>query len=96
MFWHDKYYSSDKEIDIITNDDNDSFLDESGDETDITTDYGVESLSKNCDDDIDDDASLFDDEERHPLEYYLDGAANLDVERLRQERYRPNTKSRLD
>lgn len=88
MFQPNKRYSSDEEIDIITDDDNDSFPDESGNETDITTDYS--------NDDTDDDASLFDDEERHPPEYYLHEAANLDVQRLRQERYGPKTKDRLD
>lgn len=93
---HDEYMSSDDEADRTTDDDNDSLFDESGDETDITIDSEIDSFSENSNDDTDDEASLFDDEEVHPPEYYLNGAANLDPQRLRQKRYRPKTQDRLD
>jgi hypothetical protein len=65
------------------------------DETDITSNPDTDSPSE-IDDDTDDDASLFDDEARHPPEHYLTEAANLDVQRLRQQRYDPKTQDRLD
>ena len=55
----------------------------------------MDSLSE-IDDDTDDDASLFDDEVWHPPEYYLTGAANLNVNRLQQRRYSPRTQNWLD
>jgi hypothetical protein len=90
----------DNESDGTTDEDTESLFDESADEsadeTDITTDDDTDSLLGDSDDNTDDEESLFDDEERHPPEYYLNGAANLDVKRLRQKRYRPRTQSRLD
>jgi len=67
----------------------DSLFDSSGDdETDIVSDADIDSLLE-IDDDIDNNGSLFDDKIRHPLEYYLVGAANLDVKRLWQLLYSP-------
>ena len=48
-------------------------------------------------DDSDDDGdSLFDDEEQHPPEYYLAEADSLDVSKLRQQRYSPKTRQKLE
>jgi len=93
---HDKYLSSDDEADRTTDDNTDCLFDDRGDETDITTDYDIDSLLENSDDDTDDEASFFDDKELHPPEYYLNRAANLDPQRLRQKRYKPKTQGRLD
>ena len=93
---HDKYLSSDDEADRTTDNDSDGLFDDSSDETDITTDYDTDSLSENSNDDTDDEVLLFGDEERHPPEYYLNRAANLDPQRLRQKRYKPKTQDRLD
>ncbi|KKA16200.1 hypothetical protein T310_10215 [Rasamsonia emersonii CBS 393.64] len=48
------------------------------------------------DDDNDDDDSLFDNEEQHPPEYYLAEAECLDVSQLRQQRYSPKTRKKLE
>jgi hypothetical protein len=93
---HDKYLSSDDEADRTTDDNMDCLFDDRGDETDITTDYDIDSFLENSDDDANDEASLFDGEELHPPEYYLNGAANLDPQRLRQKRYKNKTQDRLD
>jgi hypothetical protein len=72
-------------------DETDSLFDSSDDdETDFTSDADTNSLLE-IDNDTDDDASLFDDEVRHPLEYYLAGALNFNVNRLRQRRCSPKT-----
>jgi hypothetical protein len=95
MSQYDEYLSSDDEADRTTDDDNDSLFDESGDETDITIDSDIDSLSDNSKYDTDDEASLSDDEVQPP-EYYLNGAANLDPQRLRRKWYKPKTQARLD
>jgi hypothetical protein len=87
--------STDDETDSTTDADTDSLFDGSDDdETDITSGADTDSLSEI--DDSDDDASLFDDEVRHPPEHYLTAAANLNVQRLRHQRYSPKTQDRLD
>jgi hypothetical protein len=97
MSQHDKYLSFDDDINGTADDDMDSFSDDMGNETDITTyDDDTDSLSGDSDNDIDDEESLFNDEERHLLEYYLDGAVKLDPKQLRQKRYRERTQARLD
>jgi hypothetical protein len=57
------------------------------DKADSTSDDDTESLFDESNDSTDDEEWLFDDEERHPLEYYLSETATLDVTRLRQRRY---------
>jgi hypothetical protein len=97
MSQHDKYLSFDDDANGTADDDMDSFSDDMGNETDITTyDDDTDSLSGDGDDDTDVEESLFDDEERHPPEHYLDGAAKLDPKRLRQKRYRERTQARID
>jgi hypothetical protein len=94
---HDKYLSFNDNANRTADNDMDSFSDDIGNETDITTyDNDTDSLSGDSDDDTDDEESLFDDEEQHPPEYYLNGAAKLDPKRLRQKRYRERTQARLD
>jgi hypothetical protein len=66
------------------------------DDANGTADDDMDSFSDDMGNDTDDEESLFDDEERHPPEYYLDGAAKLDPKRLRQKRYRERTQARLD
>jgi hypothetical protein len=83
----------------------------SDDETDSTADPETDSLFDSCDDktsatinsnktslvdESDSDVSLFEDEIRHPPEYYLTAAAKVDVRRLRSRRYSPKTQDRLD
>jgi hypothetical protein len=88
--------STDDETDSTTDTDTDNLFDGSDDdETDITSGADTDSLSE-IDDDTDDDASLYDDEVRHPPEHYLTEAANLNVQQLRQQRYDPKTQVRLD
>lgn len=74
-----------------------SLFDSSDDEADTADDTDSESpleeVSNNTDDDDDD---LFDDEVRHPPEYYIAKSDNLDAGRLRQKRYGPKTQERLD
>ncbi|KAN0101626.1 hypothetical protein V8E51_012136 [Hyaloscypha variabilis] len=86
------------ETDSATDVDTDSLFDSSDDdETDTTSSVDTGIPSEIDDDDSDsDDASLFDDEVQHPPEHYLTKAANLDVQRLRQQRYDPKTQNRLD
>jgi hypothetical protein len=74
----------------------DESADKSANKSDITTDDDTDSLSGDGDDDTDNEESLFDNEERHPLEYYLDRVAKLDPKRLWQKRYRKRTQKRLD
>ena len=95
---HDEdYLSIDEEPDSTSDSDTDSLFDGSDDKADTASDTDLESLleevNNNTDDDDDD---LFDDEVRHPPEYYLTAEANLDVGRLRQKRYSPKTQKRLD
>lgn len=84
---------TDDESDSTTVVNSDTFSD---DETDSTTEVDSDIFSDHSDDDTDDEASLFNDEERHPPEYYLVESASLDVSRLRQRRYSPKTQGRLD
>jgi hypothetical protein len=66
------------------------------DEADSTSDDDAESLFDESDDTTDGEEWLFDDENRHPPEHYINAAANLDVARLRQKRYSTRTQERLD
>jgi len=86
----------DDETDDTTDDGIDSPFDESDDGTDDTNDIETLSNESDGDSDIDGEAWLSDDEEQRPPEYYLIGALNLDVTRLRQRRYSPKTQERLD
>ena len=73
----------DDKTDSRTDADIDSLFDSSDDyEMDV---MGIADMDSplEIDDDTDDDASLFDDEVWYPPEYYLTGAANLNVNRLR-------------
>jgi hypothetical protein len=71
-----------------TTDDTDSLFDESGLEDSVFTE---------SDPDTEDDASLSaDDDVLPPPEHYLEIGENLDVGRLRQERYSPKTQKQLD
>lgn len=54
-----------------TEDSTEDLFDDSGDETDIINYNDTDSLSKESDDDTDDEALLFDHEEEHCREYYL-------------------------
>ncbi|KAH6667257.1 hypothetical protein B0J14DRAFT_603092, partial [Halenospora varia] len=87
------------ESDSTSDSDTDSLFDSSDDEADTASDTDLdnplEEVNNNTDDDNDDD-DLFDDEVRHSPEYYIAASANLDVGRLRQKRYRPKTRERLD
>lgn len=83
-----------EESDGTTDDESDSLFDESDDNTDDTED--TEVLPDESDSDTDDEAWLFDDVCRRPPEHYLAEAVSLDVKRLRQRRYSPNTQERLD
>jgi hypothetical protein len=86
----------DDETDSMADSDIASLFDSSDDdETDITSNSDTDSPLE-IDDDTDDDASLFDDEVRHPPEHYLIAAANLDVQRLRQQRFSKKTRDRLE
>jgi hypothetical protein len=57
------------------------------DEADSTPDDDTESLFDKSDNSTDNEEWLFDDEERHLLEYYLSEVVTLDVTRLWQRRY---------
>ena len=84
------------ETDSTADTDTDSLFDSSDDdETGITSNSDTNSPSE-IDGDTDDDTSLFDDEVRHPPEHYLIAAANLNVQRLRQQRYSKKTRNRLE
>jgi hypothetical protein len=92
---HDEdYLPIDDESDSTSDSDTDSLFDGIDDEADTASDTDLEEVDSNTDDDDDDD--LFDDEVRHPPEYYIAASANLDVGRLRQKRYSPKTQGRLD
>ena len=76
-----------------------------GSEADSTTD-DADSLFDECDiedsvidesdPDIEEDASFSDDDVIPPPEHYLEIEENVDVGRLRQERYSPETQKQLD
>ena len=53
-------------------------------------------VSSVAEEDSDDDDDLFDAELRHPLEHYRADAANLNVKRLRWQRYGLKTQGQLD
>jgi hypothetical protein len=78
-----------------TDSDTDSLFD---DEADAATDTDLESLlaDEDSDEEEEEEDHLFEDEVRRPPECYQAGAANLDVQRLRKERYSPRTQARLD
>ena len=68
----------------------------SDDESDSSSVFDFDSLLNGIDDDTDDESWLFDDEIKHAPEHYLAEAEELDVQRLRQRRYSPNTQVQLD
>ncbi|KFY96390.1 hypothetical protein V500_02463 [Pseudogymnoascus sp. VKM F-4518 (FW-2643)] len=68
----------------------------SDDESDSSSVFDVDSLLDGSEDGTDDESWLFDDEVKHPPEHYLAEAEELDVQRLRQRRYSPNTQVQLD
>jgi hypothetical protein len=70
-----------------TTDDADSLFDESG---------LKDSVFDESDPDTEDDASISDDDVLPPLEHYLEIGENLNVGRLQQERYSPETQKQLD
>ncbi|KAG9242359.1 hypothetical protein BJ878DRAFT_583873 [Calycina marina] len=75
--------------------DTDSLIeDDVFDEIDFGTDTDL--VSSVAEEESDDDDDLFDDELRHPPEHYRANAANLNVQRLRQQRYSPKTQAQLD
>ena len=86
--------SRDDENDSTTDNESDGLFDESDDGTDDTDD--TEILSDESDDNTDDEAYLSDDEGPRSPEYYLAEAANLNVNRLRHQRYSPKTQKQLD
>ena len=90
------YLPIDDESDSTSDSETDSLFDSSENEVGTTSDTDLESLLEELDSNTDDEDDLFDDEVRHPPEYYIAAEANLDVGRLRQKRYSPKTQSRLD
>ena len=86
----------DAETDSATDADTDSLFDSSDDDGTDTTSGADTGSPLEIVDDSDDDVSLFDDEVQHPPEHYLTKAANLDVQRLRRQRYDPKTLDWLD
>ena len=72
-----------EESDDTTDDESDSLFDESDDNIDDTED--TEVLPNESDSDTEDEAWLFNDVCRRPLEHYLNKAASLDVKRLQQQ-----------
>jgi len=99
MHWprlDEDYLPTDNESDSTSDSDTDSLFDSSDDEVDTASDTDLDNPLEEVNSNTDDDDDLFDDEVRHPPEYCLAAAANLDVGRLRQKRYSPRTQSRLD
>jgi hypothetical protein len=90
---HDEdYLLVDDESDSASDSDTGSLFDSSDDEADTASDTDLESPLEEVNSNTDyDDDDLFDDEVRHPPEFYLAAEANLDVGRLRQKRYSPKT-----
>ncbi|KAN0116787.1 Protein of unknown function (DUF3435) domain containing protein [Hyaloscypha variabilis] len=72
---------TDNETDSTTDANTDSLSDRSDDDNDETDIISVTDTDSplEINNDLDNNASLFDDEVRHPPEYYLTKAANLDV-----------------
>lgn len=84
--------TDDDESDSTTDDESDSIFDDNnGEPSDNDNETDMTDYSENSH-----DASLFDDEEQHPPEYYPSGGANLNPKRLRQRQYGPKTQDRLD
>jgi hypothetical protein len=97
MTWprHDEdFLPMNKESNGTTDDKSNSLFDKSNNNTDDTED--TEVLLNESDSDTNDEAWLFDNVCKRPLEHYLAEAASLDVKRLRQRRYSPKTQERLD
>ncbi|CAG8975500.1 hypothetical protein HYALB_00004819 [Hymenoscyphus albidus] len=94
--YEEGYQSSDDETRSVADTEADSLFDSCDDEPDVTKFSNPTSVADEPDSDTEDDASLFEDEVRHPPEYYLAAAAKLDVRRLRSRRYSPRTQDRLD
>jgi hypothetical protein len=86
----------DSESDSTSDSDTDSLFDGSDDEADTASDTELDSSPEEVDSNSDVDDDLFEGEVRHPPEYYLAAAANLDVGRLRQKRYSHKTLNRLE
>jgi hypothetical protein len=84
----------DDKSDSSSDSDTDSLCDSSNDEADTASDTDLESPLEGVNTNTDDDNDVVDDEVRHPPEYYLAVAANLDVG-LRQKRYSPKTQAAL-
>ncbi|KFX90409.1 hypothetical protein V490_06472 [Pseudogymnoascus sp. VKM F-3557] len=68
----------------------------SNDESDSSSVFDFDSLLDSIDNDTNDKSWLFDDKIKHPPEHYLAEAEELDVQRLWQRRYSPNTQVQLD
>jgi hypothetical protein len=86
--------TSDDETDSTADPETDSLFDSCDDKTSATINSNKTIVVDESDSDS--DASLFEDEVRHPPEYYLTAAAKVDVRRLRSRRYSPKTQDRLD
>jgi hypothetical protein len=82
---------SDDESDVST-DCPDIFSNDPSDDSSNSSVLDSESDS----DDSDDDNYPFEDEVERPPEYYLAEAESLDVSQLRQQRYSPRTREKLD
>jgi hypothetical protein len=90
------YLRIDDDSDSTSDSDTDSLFDDNDDETDTASETDLHSSPEQADSNTDVDDDLLEGEVRHPPEYYLAAAANLDVGRLRQKRYSPKTQERLD
>jgi len=78
----------DDELDSMSDSDLDSLFDSSDDEADSVSDTDSESPQEEIDNSTDNgDDDLFDGEVRHSPEYYIAKSDNLDIGRLRQQRY---------
>jgi hypothetical protein len=74
----------------------DDSSDDSSDSSVSDNESDVDGDSDDSDSDSGDDDCLFEDEVEHPPEYYLAAAENLDVSQLRQQRYSPKTREKLE
>ena len=90
------YLSMNDDSDSSSDSDIESLFDDDDNEVDTTSNTDLDSSLEEADSDTDVDDDLFEDEVRHPPEYYLAAETNLDVGRLRQKRYSLKTQSRLD
>jgi len=94
---HDEdYLPINNESDSTSDFDTDSLFDSSDNETDTASNTDLDSPLEEVNSNTDNNDDLFDDEARHPPEYYLAASANLNVGRLRQKRYSPKTQGRFD